>query len=98
MITQNTLYTLTRFNDYKIVTTTFQATDRDTGKHVKVQYSLRGADAKDFVINSDTGTIYCTRLVDDNNANKMFEVVAKDNDGKSEESESVLTVTVKIVI
>lgn len=72
----------------------FQATDRDTGEHVKVQYSLRGDDSEDFVVNSDTGTIYVVRLAENDNVSKTFEVVAKDNDGKFDESESVLTVTV----
>lgn len=74
----------------------FQATDKDAGKHGKIQYSLRGGDAKDFVINPETGTIYCTSLVDDSNVVKTFEVVAHDNDGKSEGFESVLSVTVSI--
>lgn len=72
----------------------FQATDKDTGKHGKILYSLRGNDAQDFVVNPETGTIYCTRPVDDSKVNKTFDVVAKDNDGKPEGLESVLTVTV----
>lgn len=58
---------------------------------------MKGDDAKDFVINPETGTIYCTRPVDDNNASKTFEVVAKDNDGNSDGSESVLAVTVSCI-
>lgn len=72
----------------------FQATDKDTEKHGKIQYSLRGNDAQDFVVNPETGTIYCTRPVDDRNVNKTFDVVAKDNDGKPDGLESVLAVTV----
>lgn len=77
-----------------IVDLRLQATDKDTGKHGKIQYSLRGSDAKDFVINPETGTVFCRRLVDDKDSNITFEVVAKDNDGKSEGLESVLTVIV----
>ncbi|XP_026807790.1 uncharacterized protein LOC113550256 [Rhopalosiphum maidis] len=72
-----------------------KATDKDAGKHGKIQYSLRGDDANDFIINSETGIIYCMSLVDDSTANKTFEVVAKDNDGKSDGSESTMTITVK---
>jgi len=64
------------------------------GKYGKIQYSLRGDDADDFVVNPDSGTIYCTRPMDNSNASKTFEVVAKDDDGKSDGSESVMTVTV----
>lgn len=79
---------------YNVFDFRLQATDKDTGKHGKIQYSLRGNNAKDFVINPETGTVYCTRLVDDKDSNITFEVVARDNDGKSEGLESVLTVTV----
>ncbi|XP_027842981.2 uncharacterized protein LOC114124021 [Aphis gossypii] len=74
-----------------------KATDKDAGKHGKIQYSLRGDDANDFIINSETGIIYCTSLVDDSTANKTFEVVAKDNDGKSDGTESTMTITVKFL-
>lgn len=76
----------------------FQATDKDAGKHGKIQYSLRGDDANDFIINSETGTIYCTSLEDDSAATKTFEVVAKDNDGKPDGSESTMAITVSIGI
>lgn len=72
----------------------FQATDKDIGKQGKIQYSLRGNDAQDFIVNPETGTIYCTRPVDDSNVNKTFDVVAKDNE-KSEGFESVLAITVR---
>lgn len=75
----------------------FQATDRDAGKHGKIQYSLRGDDADDFVINPETGTVYASRPMDDCVAEKTFQVVAKDNDGKPEGSESAITVTVILV-
>ena len=68
------------------------------GKHGKIQYSLSGDDANDFIINSETGTIYCTRLVDDSTVNKTFVVLAKDNDGNFDGSESTLTITVRIGI
>lgn len=74
-----------------------KATDKDAGKHGKIQYSLRGDDANDFIINSETGIIYCTSLVDDNTVNKTFEVVAKDSDGKADGSESTMTITVKFL-
>lgn len=72
----------------------FQATDKDAGKHGKIQYSLRGEDAEDFVVNPETGTVYCARPMDDCADEKTFQVVAKDNDGKPEGSESTMTVTV----
>lgn len=72
----------------------FQATDKDTGKHGKIQYSLRGENAEDFVINPETGNIYCACPVDDSNIVKSFDVVAKDNDGKLEGYESTLNITV----
>ncbi|XP_025202436.1 cadherin-87A-like [Melanaphis sacchari] len=74
-----------------------KATDKDAGKHGKIQYSLRGDNANDFIINADTGTIYCMSLVNDSTANKTFEVVAKDNDGKSDGSESTMAITVKFL-
>ncbi|XP_022177630.1 uncharacterized protein LOC111038715 [Myzus persicae] len=74
-----------------------KATDKDAGKHGKIQYSLRGDDANDFIINEETGTIYCKSLVDDSTASKSFVVVAKDNDGKSEGLESTLAITVKFL-
>ncbi|KAL5243981.1 hypothetical protein ACI65C_011391 [Semiaphis heraclei] len=74
-----------------------KATDKDAGKHGKIQYSLRGDYANDFIINSETGTIYCTSLVDDSTVSKSFEVVAKDNDGKTDGSESTLAITVKFL-
>lgn len=79
---------------YKITCFWFQATDKDAGKNGKIQYSLRGEDAEDFVINPETGTIYCSRPADDSNISKSFEVVAKDNDGKLEGYESALNITV----
>lgn len=74
-----------------------KAIDKDAGKHGKIQYSLRGNDANDFIINSETGTIYCASLVDDSTVSKSFEVVAKDNDGKSDGMESTLAITVKFL-
>ncbi|XP_025420336.1 uncharacterized protein LOC112690522 isoform X2 [Sipha flava] len=74
-----------------------KAIDKDAGKHGKIQYSLKGNDANDFIVNPETGTIYCRTLVDDGNAVKTFDVVARDNEGKSEGYESVLTVTVKFL-
>ncbi|CAI6348183.1 unnamed protein product [Macrosiphum euphorbiae] len=47
-----------------------KAIDKDAGKHGKIQYSLRGNDANDFIINSETGTIYCASLVDDSTVSK----------------------------
>lgn len=72
----------------------FQATDKDTGKHGKIQYSLTGDDAEDFVVNPETGTIYYTHPIDDSNASKTFKVIAKNDDGKFDVFDSVLTVTV----
>ncbi|VVC25193.1 Cadherin,Cadherin-like,Cadherin conserved site [Cinara cedri] len=74
-----------------------KATDKDAGKHGKIQYTLRGDDANDFVVNPETGTIYCARPMDNCVAEKTFQVVAKDNDGKPEGSESTMNVTVKLL-
>lgn len=80
----------------RLVTTNlpFQATDKDAGKHGKIQYSLRGRDAQDFVINSETGTVYCARPANGSGADRTFEVVATDNDGKPGGFETSLPVTV----
>ncbi|XP_050422826.1 protocadherin Fat 4-like isoform X2 [Adelges cooleyi] len=74
-----------------------KATDKDAGKHGKIRFLLRSNDSEDFLINSETGTIYCTRLEEDVERIKVFEVLAKDTDDNKEGGglESVLSVTVR---